>query len=306
MNPIVNTADQDPIIHLAEAWGMMAKGAEPGAAIEAQEARGQRQLCSQTQQLPTDIKPGDLLALKTLGFEFLGPVEGDKLFQRVTFPEGWSIKPTDHHMWSDLLDEKGRKRGGIFYKAAFYDRGAHLHLEVRYRASQTNCGDGPWRPCVFDNGTVVSTDEHGGRVFATVWEGESFTPNPVRQTDGHDSGRQCREGRTAGPPRRRAGRQEHRTRPTREALSHSRQLHPGPRRTSEATPGLLERGLMAATEQASPVHLAAYTQALQQLEGALHADTPTTIERVTKALGPAPSLEELHRAYVRVLQGGVL
>ncbi len=31
-------------------------------------------------------------------------------------------------MWSDLLDEKGRKRGAIFYKAAFYDRRADMHL----------------------------------------------------------------------------------------------------------------------------------------------------------------------------------
>lgn len=35
-------------------------------------------------------------------------------------------------MWSDLVDDKGRKRAGIFYKAAFYDRSAHIGVNRRY------------------------------------------------------------------------------------------------------------------------------------------------------------------------------
>jgi hypothetical protein len=35
-------------------------------------------------------------------------------------------------MHSDLLDEHGRKRAGIFYKAAFYDRHAHMSMTPRY------------------------------------------------------------------------------------------------------------------------------------------------------------------------------
>ena len=38
-------------------------------------------------------------------------------------------------MWSELKDDKGRTRGGIFYKAAFYDRHAHMRLNQRYHAS---------------------------------------------------------------------------------------------------------------------------------------------------------------------------
>ena len=34
-------------------------------------------------------------------------------------------------MWSDLLDDKGVKRGSIFYKAAFYDRSAFLRLKEK-------------------------------------------------------------------------------------------------------------------------------------------------------------------------------
>jgi hypothetical protein len=35
-------------------------------------------------------------------------------------------------MWSYILDDKGRERCAIFYKAAFYDRRAHLSISARY------------------------------------------------------------------------------------------------------------------------------------------------------------------------------
>jgi hypothetical protein len=35
---------------------------------------------------------------------------------------------SDHAMWSYLVDELGRERVSIFYKAAFYDRSAHMSL----------------------------------------------------------------------------------------------------------------------------------------------------------------------------------
>ena len=37
-------------------------------------------------------------------------------------------------MHSYIHDEQGRKRGGVFYKAAFYDRRAHFSLSTRYEA----------------------------------------------------------------------------------------------------------------------------------------------------------------------------
>ena len=36
-------------------------------------------------------------------------------------------------MHSDILDDHGRKRVSVFYKAAFYDRRAHAGLICRYR-----------------------------------------------------------------------------------------------------------------------------------------------------------------------------
>lgn len=93
----------------------------PGG-IEAQEKRGQVEQAKK-QTLPQDLKRAEFEAL---GFVFGEPL--DDLFVNVTFPTGWEKKPTDHSMWTDIVDETGKKRGAIFYKAAFYDRSAHAYL----------------------------------------------------------------------------------------------------------------------------------------------------------------------------------
>ncbi len=95
--------------------------ATPGG-IEAQEAQGQEDFV-ESQTLPIDCPKEQL---EMLGFVFQDPA--DDIFVNVVFPEGWSVVPTEHSMWSDLVDPKQNKRGGIFYKAAFYDRSAQLHL----------------------------------------------------------------------------------------------------------------------------------------------------------------------------------
>lgn len=56
----------------------------------------------------------------------------DDLFNEVELPEGWSIVATEHNMWNRLLDEKKRERAAIFYKAAFYDRRAHMYWNCFY------------------------------------------------------------------------------------------------------------------------------------------------------------------------------
>lgn len=111
--------------------------------IEAQEKAGQLEQ-AEKQTLPMDLgqrwdKSPDAAAKarapwEALGFKFGNPVEG--IFVEATFPKGWKKQPTDHSMWSDIVDEKGRKRGAIFYKAAFYDRSAHARLECRFGISQ--------------------------------------------------------------------------------------------------------------------------------------------------------------------------
>ncbi len=128
----------------------------PGG-IEAQEAQGQRDFVA-SQQLPLDINTRGITRehLEKLGFRFGDAI--DKVFVACQFPAGWKLKATEHSMWSDMLDDKGRKRMGIFYKAAFYDRSAHLSMTRRYSIS---CYDGPengpYSVTVKDVDTVIHT-----------------------------------------------------------------------------------------------------------------------------------------------------
>ncbi len=101
----------------------------PGG-IERQEAAGQASFVQST-TLPKDCDRNILtLAGVIFGDDF------DDLFVTVQLPDGWKKQATEHSMHSDLLDEKGRKRGAIFYKAAFYDRKAHMSLCRRYNHSK--------------------------------------------------------------------------------------------------------------------------------------------------------------------------
>ena len=115
-----------------QSWVM---GGNPRA-IEQQEAQGQAELVN-SDTLPTDM--GDCNNKKILeaaGVKFVCQVPDDPMFQVVEMPKGWKKQRTDHSMWSNLVDDKGRVRASIFYKAAFYDRSAHLRLNSRFTVSQ--------------------------------------------------------------------------------------------------------------------------------------------------------------------------
>ena len=103
----------------------------PGG-IERQEAAGQRTLVASA-MLPKEISGATREELTALGFKFGADV--DDLFVQCELPPGWTKRGTDHSMHSDLLDEQGRKRAGIFYKAAFYDRKADMSMRRRYSVS---------------------------------------------------------------------------------------------------------------------------------------------------------------------------
>lgn len=94
----------------------------PGG-IEAMEAKGQGEFVL-SEALPTKMVGVTEDELAALGF-VLGPAyDGDPLFRDAKLPEGWSKRPTDHDMWSDIIDAQGEVRFAVFYKAAFYDRRA--------------------------------------------------------------------------------------------------------------------------------------------------------------------------------------
>ena len=150
------SARLDPIGMLAE----MAGGVGP--AIYAQEARGQRELAA-SEQLPAP-KARAREVLEKAGVKWGAPTPGDDLFVSAVLPAGWKKRPTDHSMWTDLVDEKGRVRAQIFYKAAFYDRDASITVRPRFRVTteyKDPTKDGsPQRHAVMDGKTVL---------FATAW-----------------------------------------------------------------------------------------------------------------------------------------
>jgi hypothetical protein len=112
----------------------------PGG-VEMQEAAAQRAF-THDDRLPikglSQVKPG----LERIGFVFGEPLTGqDSIFIQCKLPPGWTKKATDHSMWSDLLDEKGRKRASIFFKGAFYDYDAHISFICRYGVRAMYCDE---------------------------------------------------------------------------------------------------------------------------------------------------------------------
>lgn len=147
---VTNTAEQ------AASNPMLGLALSMGGGIEAMEARGQAELVH-SDQIPTKHLHGSSDAmLEAMGF-VLGPVTpGDTLFRSATLPPGWSRKGTGHSMWSTIVDGKGRERLAIFYKAAFYDRAAHISLQGRFGVDvEYPEGDGPRRVFITDAGVEV-------------------------------------------------------------------------------------------------------------------------------------------------------
>lgn len=141
-------------------------------AIERQEARGQRDLV-ESAQLPVEGTAGSEDKWAAVGVE-LGPVEPGELFRDAKLPAGWKVKPTSHAMWSDLLDDQGRKRAGVFYKAAFYDRKASVTLSRRFTIGRDWERDSSDGRHVF----VVKDCE------ATVFSGQPFEPPATPKNTG--------------------------------------------------------------------------------------------------------------------------
>lgn len=133
--------------------------ATPGG-IEAQEARGQRDFVAST-TLPKQCNGCTREQLEAMGIVF-GKDEDD-LFIAATLPAGWKKEATDHSMWSKLIDDKDRERASIFYKAAFYDRSAHIDLSNFYRTRNryldTNGKEGAGRPSTIQHLVVNANGE---------------------------------------------------------------------------------------------------------------------------------------------------
>jgi hypothetical protein len=123
MGKITNTTDEmrDPASQAA----LLAEGMVTGDAGTFIERAGQHELVH-SDSLPSDCR--DKAAFEALGFTFGDPDPSDPLFMPATLPEGWEKRATDHSMGSVITDHLGRERVSVFYKAAFYDRSAHMSL----------------------------------------------------------------------------------------------------------------------------------------------------------------------------------
>lgn len=155
--------------------------------IVASEARGQRELV-EASQFPADMR-GERAVFEAMGVEFLGPTEGDPIFLDCRLPAGWMKVATNHAMWSDLMDAKGRKRAEIFYKAAFYDRRAHARPCRRFDVSVRGFADYTrWIGYVLDTCSPPGETEGRRVVFASAemvdpkdtWQGEAMAGEAVR------------------------------------------------------------------------------------------------------------------------------
>jgi len=106
-------------------------GLTTGQAIENQERNGQADAINSS-KLPIDGTLDKQTTWEALGFVFQDV--DDELFVNVIMPTGWRFvkHPEGDARHSLLLDDQGRTRAGMFYKAAFYDTKANIYLTRRF------------------------------------------------------------------------------------------------------------------------------------------------------------------------------
>lgn len=121
-----NTVNRDPLVHLI---GAMSD--DPDRYITDMESAGQRQLV-ESADVPSNMRDSQS-DFEALGFVFGEPYQHDPMFRPATFPVGWKREASDHPLWSYILDQHGRRRVSIFYKAAWYDRQAFMYLDTPSR-----------------------------------------------------------------------------------------------------------------------------------------------------------------------------
>jgi hypothetical protein len=173
-DPITNTSKQHAAEHLL---GAMRKDNGGEGFIEDMEAAGQAELVKAGgTRLPADgtttpkfngDKPFDWAAI---GVKIGEVVKDDDIWVEAELPPGWKLDGSGHAMWSHLLDDKGRQRAAIFYKAAFYDRSCNINPSRRYSAS--NMPEAGYEAPRGDNDPYVFVVTDGGE---EIYRSETFT-----------------------------------------------------------------------------------------------------------------------------------
>lgn len=149
---------------IAMSTGSASEGLE---AVQNAEQNQARSAC----KLPKDMRPSKEV-FEAIGFVFEDI--GDDVLYQATLPEGWTLE-SDGGYWTNLVDDKGRKRGNYFYKGAFYDRSGHMNLSQRFRITSRNIDPKDWKSPVkvavvdFD-GTVIFEAGQCEEEYSEEWE----------------------------------------------------------------------------------------------------------------------------------------
>lgn len=131
-------AAEAPELYLLRGMDATSQGKDPSAVIEEDEARGQQSFVRAAGLLlPSQLMGYDPVGLEELlkswGFELGDPLKDDPLFRDAKLPEGWKVNANPEYvMWSRISDERGVERIAVFYKAAPYDRKAHMAVCARW------------------------------------------------------------------------------------------------------------------------------------------------------------------------------
>jgi YD repeat-containing protein len=165
--------------------GLWTLGEHP-ISIEQQELNGQQELVVSA-QLPTKLNTHSKMSdsaevYSKLGITVIKKTDNDELFYDVKLPHKWSIQPTEHAMWSNLIDDKNRIRANIFYKAAFYDRDAFINMQQFYnidleilRNEASSSDANPW-----DKPRIIKITDANGKVIRFEYDKNN---NLVKVTD---------------------------------------------------------------------------------------------------------------------------
>lgn len=125
---------------------------------------------------------------KAMGFEF-GPAV-DSVFRQARFPAGWKQKSTDHPMYSDFVDERGRKRLSMFFKTVAFASEAWVRFVRRFSVMRDYDKEYVIRTRVLDAGVeVFSADPVELPSSNSVWSPEYVR---ARQSAEEEQRKVCR------------------------------------------------------------------------------------------------------------------
>lgn len=146
---------------MSEAMLAMAIGMNTGSASEGLETvqNAEQDRARSSCQLPRKMYPSKEV-FEAFGFTFKDI--DDPILYQASLPEGWLLKKENGY-WTNLIDEKGRKRGNFFYKGAFYDRNGSMKLFQRFSIKEEATIPEKW-----EGPYIISVKDSDGNTIFTA------------------------------------------------------------------------------------------------------------------------------------------